>query len=124
MSTAAPRNYRIAQLDEVPAQNCPCGTTRRAFATPEASVAPQASVASIHLLDVSRDARTHYHKTLTEIYLVLEGEGHLELDGELVPVRPLTAVMIRPGCRHRAIGNLRIINIPVPAFDPSDEWFD
>lgn len=81
-------------------------------------------MATIHLLDVSRDARTHYHKKLTEIYLVLEGEGHLELDGELVPVRPMTAVMIRPGCRHRAVGNLRIINIPVPAFDPADEWFD
>ena len=32
--------------------------------------------------------RTHYHKKLTEIYLVLEGEGHLQLDGELHPVKP------------------------------------
>jgi len=28
------------------------------------------------------------------------------------------------GCRHRAIGKLRIVNIPVPAFDANDEWFD
>lgn len=118
MSDPATKNYRIARLDEIPAQACPCGLTRRAFADPDNAVA------TIHLLDVSRDARTHYHKTLTEIYLVLEGEGHLELDGELVPVRPMTAVLIKPGCRHRAVGNLRIINIPVPAFDPSDEWFD
>ena len=118
MSAPATKNYRIAQLDEIPVQACPCGSTRRAFAD------PGNPVATIHLLDVSRDARTHYHKTLTEIYLVLEGEGHLELDGELVPVRPMTAVMIKPGCRHRAVGNLRIINIPVPAFDPADEWFD
>ena len=61
---------------------------------------------------------------MTEIYLVLEGEGHLELDGELVPVRPMTTVYIKPGCRHRAVGRLKIINIPVPAFDPEDEWFD
>ena len=112
------KNYRVAHLDELPAKDCPCGLTRRAFATPDNAVA------TIHLLDVSRDARTHYHKTLTEIYVVLEGEGHLELDGERVPVRPMTAVMIKPGCRHRAVGNLRIINIPVPAFDPADEWFD
>jgi mannose-6-phosphate isomerase-like protein (cupin superfamily) len=60
----------------------------------------------------------------TECYVILEGEGHLELDGELIPVRPLTAVMIKPGCRHRAIGPLRILNVPVPAFDPDDEHFD
>ena len=56
--------------------------------------------------------------------MILEGEGYLELDGERVPVRPLTAVFIRPGCRHRAVGKLRILNIPVPAFDPADEFED
>ena len=66
----------------------------------------------------------HYHKRLTEMYLILEGEGQLELDGELVPVRPMTAVLIQPGCRHRAVGRLRVAVIPIPAFDPQDEWFD
>jgi hypothetical protein len=32
--------------------------------------------------------------------------------------------MIKPGCRHRAIGKLKILNIPIPAFDPDDEFFD
>ena len=50
---------------------------------------------------------SHYHLKTTEIYVVLEGEGYLELDGEQVPVKPLSALMIRPGCRHRAIGKLR-----------------
>lgn len=57
-------------------------------------------------------------------YLILEGEGYMELDGERVPVRPLTSIFIKPGCRHRAIGRMLIINVPVPAFYPSDEWFD
>ena len=78
----------------------------------------------MHLVDISVDARSHYHKRMTEIYLILEGSGHLELDGERVPVKPMTAVYIHPGCRHRAVGRLKIINIPVPAFDPADEWFD
>jgi mannose-6-phosphate isomerase-like protein (cupin superfamily) len=112
------RNYHVAQLDEVAPTPCPCGQARRAFA------GVGGAAASVHLVDISVDARTHYHKRMTEIYLVLEGEGHLELDGELVPVKPMTAVYIRPGCRHRAVGKLRIINIPVPAFDPDDEWFD
>ena len=61
---------------------------------------------------------------MTEIYLILEGEGHVELDGELYPVKPMSTILIKPGCRHRAIGQLKIVNIPVPAFDPHDEWFD
>ena len=76
------------------------------------------------MVDIVEDSRTHYHKKMTEIYLVLEGEGHIELDGEIFPLKPMTSVMIKPGCRHRAVGRLRIINIPIPAFDSEDEWFD
>jgi mannose-6-phosphate isomerase-like protein (cupin superfamily) len=111
-------NYMLAQLDEMDTLRCPCGHTRRAF------VSSDNSVATMHLLDVESDAQVHYHRGLTEIYLILEGEGHLELDGELVPVKPMTAVMIKPGCRHRPVGNLRIVIVPVPAFDPRDEWFE
>ena len=111
-------NYLIAQLNQLPPQRCPCGFTRRAFAD------LTDTVASVHLVDIQEDAQTHYHKKMTEIYLVLEGEGHMELDGKLVPVKPMTAIYIKPGCRHRAVGQLKIINIPVPAFDSCDEWLD
>ena len=113
-----PANYLISQLDALDPVRCPCGWTRRAFASPDNQVA------TIHLVDIQADAQTHYHRKLTEIYLVLAGEGHMELDGELIPVKPMTALLIKPGCRHRAIGKLTIVNIPVPAFDPHDEWFD
>lgn len=112
------QNYLITQLDEVPAARCPCGFARRAFAD------SQDNVASMHLVEIEHDSRTHYHKKMTEIYLVLEGEGQMELDGKMFPVRPMTAIYIRPGCRHRAVGKLKILNIPVPAFDEQDEWFD
>ena len=118
MPEDATPNYLIAQLDEVPPTPCPCGQARRAFDVPENTKA------TIHLVDIKKDSETHYHKKMTEIYLVLEGEGHIELDGEKHPLKPLTSVMIKPGCRHRAVGNLKIINIPIPAFDPEDEWFD
>lgn len=110
--------YRVAQLDEIDTVACPCGFTRRAFMEDEDRIA------TVHLLDVKEDAEVHYHKKLTEIYLILEGEGYMELDGDRVPVRPLTSVLIKPGCRHRAVGDLRVAIIPVPAFDPADEWFD
>src|SRR5688572_13328175 len=111
-------NYLVAQLDQLKPGECPCGTTRRAFA--EQVDGP----ASVHLVQIRKDARTHYHRRLTEIYLVLEGEGLLELDGETVPLKPFTAVFIKPGCRHRALGELTIVNISIPSFDPEDEWFD
>jgi mannose-6-phosphate isomerase-like protein (cupin superfamily) len=110
-------NFQIAQLDQLPSSRCPCGFARRAFAE-------SGNAASMHVVDIEADSRAHYHKKMTEIYLVLEGEGQIELDGRLFPVKPMTAIYIRPGCRHRAVGKLKIVNIPVPAFDESDEWFD
>ncbi len=111
-------DYTIAQMDEIEPVGCPCGFSRRAF------VSPDNPVATLHMVDITTDSRVHYHKKLTEIYLILEGHGHMELDGRMVPVKPLTAILIKPGCRHRAVGKMRIVNMPVPAFDPQDEWFD
>ena len=110
--------FLVAQLDEIDPIRCPCGFARRAFDVPENQTA------TLHMVDIAEDSRVHYHKKMTEIYLVLEGEGHIELDGQTFPLKPMTSVMIKPGCRHRAIGRLRLINIPIPAFDPEDEWFD
>ncbi len=111
-------NYLVERFDQIAAVRCPCGFAKRAFAVPENQTA------TLHMVDILEDSRSHYHKKMTEIYYVLEGEGHIELDGERIAVQPMTAVMIRPGCRHRAIGKLKILNIPVPAFDEADEWFD
>ncbi len=117
MGTTA-KNYLVDQLDEIPPVPCPCGQARRAFATDDEGVA------SAHLVDILKDAKLHYHKKMHEIYIILEGEGYMELDGEKVPVKPMTSILIKPGCRHRAVGDLKIINVPIPAFDPADEWFD
>jgi|GEM_PF-918983 len=108
--------FSVAQLDEIPPVPCPCGQARRAFKE------PWNTLASVHLTDISVDSKLHYHQKMTEIYIVLEGEGYLEADGEQIPLKPLTSVMIRPGCVHRAVGNLRIINVPMPPFDPADEF--
>ena len=111
-------NYLVAQLDEIDPAACPCGASRRAF------VVPGNQLASVHLVEIAAEAPTHWHKTMTETYVVLAGEGHVELDGERVPVRPMTAVMIRPGCRHRALGRLKILNVVMPPFDPEDEYVE
>ena len=115
---AQQKNYLITQLDTVPAVPCPCGQSRRGFATPDNKLA------TIHLVDISIDAQTHYHKKMTEIYLVLEGQGFIELDGERIPAKPMMSIFIKPGCRHRLVGKFKIVNVAIPAFDVRDEWFD
>ncbi len=110
--------YSLVQVNELPSLDCACGKTQRAF------LDDPDRTASLHVVDISTAARTHYHRKMTEIYYVLEGSGHMELDGDLHPVAPGAAILIKPGCRHRAIGRMKIVNIPVPAFDPDDEWFD
>jgi mannose-6-phosphate isomerase-like protein (cupin superfamily) len=111
-------NYMIARFDDIDAVRCPCGFSRRAF------VSPDNPTATMHVVDVQDDARVHYHKKLTEIYFILEGAGEMELDDERVPVKPFTAIFIKPGCRHRAVGKMRIVNVCIPSFDIKDEWFD
>ena len=108
----------IAHFDEIDAVKCPCGFAKRAFACPDNSTA------TMHIVDIRADSRVHYHKKLTEIYLILEGSGQMELDGEKIPVEPFTAIFIKPGCRHRAVGKMRIVNVCIPPFDTKDEWFD
>jgi len=110
--------YEIVHPAELSPVACPCGEARRAF------VDDPDGVASLHITEISAAARTHYHKRLTEIYYILDGEGEMELDGQRHPVRPGDAILIKPLCRHRAIGRLRALIVPVPAFDPTDEWFD
>jgi mannose-6-phosphate isomerase-like protein (cupin superfamily) len=111
-------NYEISRFADLNEVRCPCGMTRRAF------VSPDNDVATIHVVDIRQDAKTHYHKRLTEIYYILEGTGHMELNGELNPVEPMTAILIKPLCRHRAVGQFKIINVVIPPFDSKDEWFD
>ena len=111
------KNFQWSRLAGIEPTPCPCGQARRAFMN-DAN-----TVASMHLVEIKRDSELHYHKRTTELYYVLEGEGHIELDGEVLPLAPGTAVLIQPGCRHRAVGeNLRILNVPVPKFDPADEF--
>ena len=113
--------FVIEDLNAIPGVACPCGSSRRAF------LRPDNRACSVHRVLISRSAKAHYHKTLTETYYILDGEGQIELDGTLHPVKQGMAVMIRPGTRHRAVVGempMRILNIVVPPFDPKDEWVD
>jgi len=112
--------YEFADFTEIVGVPCPCGTARRAFA--DVADFP----ATIHVTHISADARRHYHKDLTETYVFLEcgPDARMELDDETLPVRPGQCLLIRPGTRHRALGEMKVLIVCLPKFDPADEWFD
>ncbi|MCO8122847.1 cupin domain-containing protein [Stieleria sp. TO1_6] len=117
MSETGPR---VVDLTALPGVRCPCGIARRAFAD------HPAFPGTVHLTQIDRSAKTHYHKTHTEVYVVLEcdQDAAIELDGVLHPLRPKTSVLIPPGTRHRAVGQMQVLIVCQPEFDPADEHFD
>ncbi|MCA9027101.1 MAG: cupin domain-containing protein [Planctomycetaceae bacterium] len=120
MNTVELKGYEVANFADISGVSCPCGTARRAFAEVEDFPA------TVHVTEISENAKLHYHKRLTETYYFLECEdgAKMQLDDEFVPVQPGMCIMIRPGTRHRAIGRAKVLIMVLPKFDPQDEWFD
>jgi mannose-6-phosphate isomerase-like protein (cupin superfamily) len=114
------RGYEICDFAEITGVACPCGTARRAFADVEDFPG------TVHVTEISIDARLHYHRKLTETYYFLEcgPDAKMQLDDEILPVHPGLCILIRPGVRHRAIGRMKVLIVVFPKFDATDEWFD
>jgi mannose-6-phosphate isomerase-like protein (cupin superfamily) len=114
------RHWQVVDFADIPGTPCPCGTARRAFAdVPEFP-------ATVHVTEISEDAQLHYHKTLTETYFFLEcgPDAKMQLDDEIIDVKPRMCIRIPPGVRHRAIGKMTVLILVIPKFDPADEWLD
>lgn len=112
--------YVLADFSEIAPVNCPCGKARRAFADVDQFPG------TLHVTEISENARKHYHKSITETYYFLECEAdaQMELGDQVIDVKPGISIVIPPGTRHRAIGCMKVLIIAVPNFDPQDEWFD
>jgi mannose-6-phosphate isomerase-like protein (cupin superfamily) len=118
--TTSTQKYHIADFAEIAGVACPCGTARRAFA--DVADFP----GTVHVTEISADAKLHYHKRLTETYYFLEcdSDAKMQLDDEFIPVKPGLCILIKPGVRHRAVGKMKVLIVVLPKFDPADEWFD
>lgn len=118
--TVPQRGYELVDFADLPGTRCPCGTARRAFA--DVVDFP----GTVHVTEIATDAQVHYHRRLTETYYFLscEPDARMQLDNEVLPVRPGMCILIRPGTRHRAIGKMKVLIVVFPKFDPEDEWFD
>ena len=117
---ATARRWHVADFADIDAVPCPCGASRRALAdVPEFP-------GTVHCVEISVDAKLHYHRRLTETYYFLDcqPDAQMQLDDELIAVKPGMCIVIPPGVRHRAVGRMTVLNIVLPKFDPLDEWFD
>jgi mannose-6-phosphate isomerase-like protein (cupin superfamily) len=54
------------------------------------------------LTEVPLSECLHYHD-YHEYYVVLEGDGTLEVEGSIVPLSAGSAVMVEPGERHQVV---------------------
>jgi hypothetical protein len=62
--------FEISDLEGVPGAQCPCGISHRAF------LRKDNNACTLHLMEVSQDAKAHYHKRLTEAYYFFRGGPH------------------------------------------------
>ena len=112
--------YEVVDFATVSGVACPCGTARRTFQ--DVADFP----GTVHVTEISAEAKLHYHRRLTETYYFLECQpgAQMQLNDDILDVHPGLCVMIRPGVRHRAIGRMKVLIVVIPKFDPTDECFD
>ena len=79
-------------------------------------------------LEPGQATERHYHARSEELYVVLDGTGEMEVDGERARVGPEDAILIPPGARHQiradAAAPLRFLCCCAPPYSDADTYFD
>lgn len=103
------------------------GSTIRVLLDAQLGGASEQSLAEATLAAGTR-TRRHYHATTEEIYVVLAGDGRMEMEGDEREVGPGDAVLIPPGTWHeiRASGDgeLRFLCCCAPAYSDEDTFLE
>jgi quercetin dioxygenase-like cupin family protein len=110
---------RVAARGDLSAFTTKDGSEIREFHHTAAQSLAEASLAA------GQSTQRHYHAESEEIYLVLEGEGDLEIDGEVRRLRLGDAALIPPGAWHEitAASELRFLCCCVPPYRDEDTFF-
>ena len=79
-------------------------------------------------LEPGQETQRHYHARSEELYVLLDGEGELEVDGDRARVRPGDAILIPPGAWHQihasSDGALRFLCCCAPPYRHEDTYFE
>jgi mannose-6-phosphate isomerase-like protein (cupin superfamily) len=109
----------IRHEGHTPRERSTCGWRDRLISREDAALSPAAWA---HAVDID-GAKLHYHKHSTELYYVLEGGGHVLLDGVEQPVSKGSLVHIPPGVVHGARGQMRVLVVGIPDI-AEDDYFE
>jgi mannose-6-phosphate isomerase-like protein (cupin superfamily) len=110
---------QIAARDELRAFITKDGSEIREFLHTSAQSLAEASLAA------GQSTQRHQHLETEEIYVLLDGEGEMEINGESRRVRPGDAILIPAGAWHQitATGDLRFLCCCVPPYRDEDTFF-
>lgn len=78
-------------------------------------------------LEPGQATKRHYHARTEELYVLLQGTGQMEVDGERAGVGPGDAILIPPGARHQIHAGdtrLRFLCCCAPPYADEDTFFE
>ena len=103
------------------------GSTIRVLLDAELGGASEQSLAEATLAP-GGGTRRHYHARTEEIYVVLEGSGRMEVDGDVRDLAAGDVVLIPPQAWHEIRagdgGELRFLCCCAPAYSDEDTFFE
>ena len=105
MSTAT--KYLRRDPDEVESWTETCGRIRPLIEESDGAAA------EVHHVEI-QDARLHYHERTDEVYYVIDGEGTMVLDDEVIELHKGLVVYVPRGVKHKAIGRMTVLTVCIP----------
>lgn len=104
---------------DAPRERSACGWRDRLISHEDQPFSPAAWA---HAVDID-GAKPHFHKRSTELYYVVDGAGHVSLDGVEHAVSKGSLVHIPPGVVHGARGRMRVLVVGIPDI-ADDDYFE
>lgn len=75
--------------------------------------AKDGAAGEVHHVEIE-DAKLHYHQRTDEFYYVIDGQGTMVLDDEVIELHRGVVVYVPRGVKHKAIGKLTVLTVCVP----------
>ena len=105
--TETATRFLLRHPSEVPPWAETCGQIRPLVE------AKDEAAAEVHHVEIDH-AKLHYHAKTDEFYYIIDGEGTMVLDDEIVNVRKGNVVYVPRGMKHKAVGKLTVLTICIP----------
>ena len=117
-ATATAKGYLVRRMADAPTVPCSCGQSTRPL------TAEDSSLCNLHVTFIT-DSVKHYHRETTEVYYILEGQGKMELNDDVIDVEPGLVIYIAPYTAHRLLSEegVKTIVFCVPAYRAEDEFY-